>query len=106
MPPLGLAKGGHKFFKGGNAPPRGGREVPCSELVELYLLIKVSKIIDNAHLGLYRDNGLALITNCNDQKLDRIRKKLNKNFKDEGLKTTVELCDENVDFLDISLKCK
>ena len=24
MPPLGFAKGGHKFFKGGNAPPRGG----------------------------------------------------------------------------------
>ena len=24
MPPLGLAKGGHTFFKGGNAPPRGG----------------------------------------------------------------------------------
>ena len=29
MPPLGLAKGGHKFFKGGQCPPpRGGREVP------------------------------------------------------------------------------
>ena len=23
-PPLGLAKVGHKFFKGGNAPPPGG----------------------------------------------------------------------------------
>ena len=30
MPPLGLTKGGHKFFKGGQCPPpRGGREVPC-----------------------------------------------------------------------------
>ena len=24
MPPLGLAKGGHKFFKGGQCPPLGG----------------------------------------------------------------------------------
>ena len=35
MPPLGLAKGGHTFFKGGAMPPpRGGREVPC----ELFLI--------------------------------------------------------------------
>ena len=27
-PPLGFAKGGHKFFKGGGGG--GGREVPCS----------------------------------------------------------------------------
>ena len=74
-----------------------------SELAGLYLLSKISKIIDNAHLGLYRDDGLALITNCNSQKLDRIKKKLHQIFKDEGLKITVELCDENVDFLDISL---
>ena len=66
-----------------------------SELVGLYLLSKVSKIIDNAHLGLYRDDGLALITNCNGRKLDRIRKKLHQTFK--------ELCDDNVDFLDFSL---
>ena len=73
-----------------------------SELVGLYLLSKVSKIIDNAHLGLYRDDGLALITNCNGRKLDRIRKKLHQTFKDKGLKTTV-LCEDNIDFLDISL---
>ena len=74
-----------------------------SELVGLYLLSKVSKIIDNAHRGLYRDDGLALITNCNGRKLDRIRKKLHQTFKDKGLKIAVELCDDNVDFLDTSL---
>ena len=74
-----------------------------SELVGLNLLSKVSKIIYNAHLGLYRDDGLALITNCNGRKLDRIRKKLHQIFKDKGLKITVELCDNNLDFLDISL---
>ena len=74
-----------------------------SELVGFYLLSKVSKIIDNAHLGLHRDDGLALLTNCNGRKLDRIRKKLHQTFKNKGLKITVELCDNNAYFLDISL---
>ena len=60
-----------------------------SELVGPYLLSKVSKIIYNAHLGLYRDDVLALITNCNGRKLDKIRKKLHQTFKDKGLKITV-----------------
>ena len=53
------------------------------------LLSKVSKTIDNAHLGLYCDDGLALITNCNGQKLDQIRKKLHQTFKEERLKISV-----------------
>ena len=72
-------------------------------LLGLHLLSKVSKIIDNAHRGLYRDNGLLLITNCNGRNLDRIRKKLHQTFKDKGLKIAVELCDDNVHFFDISL---
>ena len=32
-----------------------------------------------------------------------IRKKLHQTFKDKGLKIAVELCDDNVDFLDISV---
>ena len=74
-----------------------------SELVGLYLLSKVSKIIDNTHLDLYHDDGLPLITNCNGRKLDKIRKKLHQTSKDKGLKITVELCDDNIEFLDISL---
>ena len=62
-------------------------ESSTSELIGLYLLSKVSKIIDNAHLVVYRDD--ELITNCNGQKLDRIRKKLHQTFKEEGLKITV-----------------
>ena len=44
MPPLGLAKVGHKFFKGGNAP-QGGCEVPWSgyHSMDLECPIKVSK---------------------------------------------------------------
>ena len=38
MPPLGLAKGWHKFFKGGNAPPRGAVKypvLPCNAISEV-----------------------------------------------------------------------
>ena len=43
MPPLGLAKGGHTFFKGGQCPPpRGGREVPCSPVLPAPQKPKVS----------------------------------------------------------------
>ena len=36
MPPLGLAKGGHNFFKGGQCPPLGGAvKYPVSHLFNL-----------------------------------------------------------------------
>ena len=77
-----------------------------SELVGLYLLSKVTNIIPNAHLGLYRDDGLAMIMNSNGPKLDRIRKQLHNLFKEEGLKITVEICGGQVDFLDITLNAE
>ena len=46
-----------------------------SELVGLYLLDKIKNIIPQKHNGLYRDDGLAAIVDCNGPKMDRIRKK-------------------------------
>ena len=43
-----------------------------SELVELYLLHEVNKNIKNQHLGLYRDNGLA-ITSKSRPIIERIK---------------------------------
>ena len=74
-----------------------------AELIGLYLLSKVSRIIPSTNLGLYRDDGLALIPNTNGPALDRIRKLLHELFKEEGLKITVDLCGGQVDFLDIFL---
>lgn len=74
-----------------------------SELVGLYLLSRIAHITDTNLLGLYRDDGLALIEHANKQKLDRIRKQLHECFKDEGLKITVDLCDTHVDYLDVTL---
>ena len=77
-----------------------------AELVGLYLLSKIKNIIPQDHHGLYRDDGLAAIIDCNGPKMDRIRKQLHSLFKREGLKITVELHDELVNYLEIELNLK
>ena len=74
-----------------------------SELIGLYLLSKIKKIIPQQYLGLYRDDGLAVINKTNGQRLDKIRKQLHSLFQKEGLKITVDLCQHSVDFLDVVL---
>ena len=73
------------------------------ELVGLYLLGKISQFIPLSQVGLYRDDGLAVISNCNGQKLDRIRKQLHECFKREDLKIVVQINMLEVDFLDVHL---
>lgn len=76
------------------------------ELVGLYLLKQVSSIIPQQSVGLYRDDGLAVIENANGPILDRIRKDLHDCFKREGLKITVDIHAETVNFLDVKLNLK
>ena len=68
------------------------------ELVGLYLLSKISLLIDLDNFGLYRDNGLALIDNANGPKLDRLRKNITATFKNEGLSITIETNLVKTDF--------
>ena len=58
MPPLGLAKGGHKFSKGGQCPPLGGgggREVPCTG----FRLIKESQADPGVHAAHVQGSALS-----------------------------------------------
>ena len=55
------------------------------EIVELYLLDKLSNLLGNENVGLYRDDGLAAINSCSGLVLDRTRKKIIALFKKEGL---------------------
>ena len=57
-----------------------------SEIIGIYLLGKIKKIIPQQQLGLYRDDGLAVINNTNAQKLDKLMKDLHELFKQEQLK--------------------
>ena len=72
------------------------------ELVGLYLLNRLSIVIDKSSVGLYRDNGLAAINNANGPKLDRIRKDIIVLLKEEGLSITIETNLIETDFLDVT----
>lgn len=73
------------------------------ELVGLLLLAKVTKIHAKEDIGLYRDDGLAVIRDTNGPKTDRMRKDIIAAFKEVGLKITIEANLRRVNFLDITL---
>ena len=60
------------------------------ELVGMYLLHKLVQIIPQDQVGLYRDDGLAMIPRANGPQMDRLRKDIIKLFKSEGLQITCE----------------
>ena len=72
------------------------------ELVGLYLLHKLSKILDRNDVGLYRDGGLAAINNSNGPLMDSLRKKVIALFKEENLNITIDTNLDETDFLDVT----
>ena len=74
------------------------------ELVAIYLLRKLSNIIDKENIGLYRDDGLSVIENANELKLNRWRKDAIPIFHNEGLKITIDTNLTTTDFLDVTLR--
>ena len=72
------------------------------ELVGLFLLKHMENIFDREYVGLYRDDGLAVLKNTSGPQTDRIRKQLIKLFQEHGLKITVELNLIQTDFLDVT----
>ena len=72
------------------------------ELLEVYLLGKLAPLIGTKNVGLYRDDGLAVIHQTNGPKMDRIRKDIIALFKSEGLSITIDTNLIESDFLDVS----
>ena len=71
------------------------------ELVGLYLPTQLNNLIPQEHLGLYRDDGLAVVA-LDGPGVERLRKDVSKLFKDNGLKITVEANLKSTSFLDIT----
>ena len=71
------------------------------ELIGSYLLKKVSNIVDKKSIGLYRDDGLAILQNLSGPQIEHKRKDIIKMFKTAGLNVTIQagLCIFN--FLDM-----
>ena len=73
------------------------------DLIGLYTLNKLKPIYNNYEIGLYRDDGLAIINVKNNQELERIKKQTIKIFKDIGFKITIDIGATSCNFLDIAL---
>ena len=60
------------------------------ELVGLFILNKLTNIIPTKDLGLYRDDGLAVLRNKSGPEMERTRKNIIKAFKEIELNITAE----------------
>ena len=58
-------------------------------MVGTYLVSKLSDLIEKENIGLYRDDGLAVLR-CSGPETERKKKKIIKIFKDCGLNITIE----------------
>ena len=65
--------------------------------------ICANEILPAGTFGLYRDDGLAIIEDANSPKVEQLRKKIMKTFKNESLTVTIDTKAKAVDFLDVTL---
>ena len=72
------------------------------ELVGLFILNHLGKKFGKKNIGLYRDDGLAIIKNRSARLADKTRKELHKIFEQFGLKITAESNLHVVNFLDVT----
>ena len=73
------------------------------ELVGLYLLHHLAKIFGKEAVGLYRDDGLAILRNASGPDAERVRKKVTQFFQHHQLKVTADTNLIQTDFLDVTL---
>ena len=76
------------------------------KLVGLYILNKLSNIIPTKDLGLYRDDGLAVLRNKSGPEMERTRKNIIKTFQEIKLNVTAEINRFQTDFLDVTFNLK
>ena len=72
------------------------------ELVGLYILNDISELVGKENVGLYRDDGLAVIDRATGPKSDSRRKDIISIFQKHGLSITIEVNLQAVDFLDVT----
>ena len=70
---------------------------------EIYILSRLSTIIDKNDCGLCRDDSLLVLCNVNGQQIDRVRKNVIQLFKDIGFLKDIKTSLKIVNFLGIRL---
>ena len=76
------------------------------ELVGTFLLEKISEICNKCDIGLYRDDGLAVFRNKSGTHLEKIKKELQRLFKEDDLEIIAESNQKIVNYLDVTFNLK
>ena len=72
------------------------------ELIGIFLLNLLGRLYDMKNIGLYRDDGLSIFKNCSGPQMEKIKKHLQKVFKNNGLDVIIECNMKVVNYLDIT----
>ena len=73
------------------------------DLVGLYILDRLQKTYMSSQIGLYRDDGLAIIKYKNNQDFENIKKQTIEIFKNIGSSITIDIRMTRCNFLDNTL---
>ena len=76
------------------------------KLVGTFLLEKISEICNKSNIGLYRDDGLSIFRNKSGTQLEKMKKKLQRLFKEYDLEITAESNLKIVNYLDVTFNLK
>ena len=76
------------------------------ELVDIFMLNKISEKHNKNDIGLHKDDGLAVFKNVSDSESDRIKKNFQSLFKKYGLEIKIECNKKVVDFLEVTFNLK
>ena len=86
-----------------DVPMRGYDSLQIADLLGLYILPILNRIISSEQLGLYRLMVLIYILNSNGPKSSSIQKKIIRAFKHLGFKIEISSNNKIVNFLDVTL---
>ena len=76
------------------------------ELVGTFLLEEISEICNKSNIGLHRDDGLSIFRNKSGTQLEKMKKKLQRLFKEYDLEITAESNLKIVNYLDETFNLK
>ena len=76
------------------------------ELVGEFMLTEISKVIEQADIGLYRDDGLGVMRRIGKPEIERRKKEIIQIFKQYNLSITVSSGMTSVDYLDLEFDLK
>ena len=71
------------------------------ELVGTYMLNLLSKKYNKNDFGLYRDDGLVVLKNKSGPQSERVKKNIQKIFKEHGLDITIQCNMKVVNYVDV-----